>query len=951
MAVQMTRAEYEAKYGVAPSVPPINVSGIDTSPSVPKMTSAEYEVKYGVQPGQKRTLANLTINKYGLDEKPEYFGNPAETIRGAGEQVESAISGTGQFTGKGAGERGFAAASSAFLAVPSVVADVIPGGKKALEAISKTFEGGINIAGGIGYTLADTARSLGLMNDEQREAYDTRATNFAKTVSSTPLGVALESSANILKYAGDVANVLLMADGVARGTDNYLKNELPKQQAEAKTKIQKIQEQKQVLEVQKVADEIAAVESRYAKGRKANLYSKDAGFESRQRIASTGVLQGAVNKDGIVQTRGKGGAVEKYEAMTTKPAEGVVRLNLAKEGGKTKLSVVEAGLREQVMKSGLEGADLTAALNGVKKEIAGLRLKAENGYVPNTLLHDAKINTTKNINYQTPPETATYRKAIARGYKNLVEQNSNLPIKEINSELGKFYEDIARLESLDGMRVMGGKLGKYTAQISGNIAGATVGSLFGPLGMVVGTVVGGEVSSALKGSALARSFKGSGGTAPSSPVINQAVADANAPRLALPPNTSGFRSVRPSGEPIQLPARSQSAIDAKQVGATRLQVALSEAFSARGEGITISIRGDKPTSGFVYAPSKTTEFSVPAESFTRATLEEYVNKHYNELQKSGNYIGLWPDEGKIYMDISRVVPDESQAVKGAIDSQQLAIYDIGTGNTKYTRDYGYSDGSYIYRGKDKGAGDNGTGGTGNSSRTAEPTIEQTEAYSATPKTGQPIPDPNRIVVVSSPTNLHIGRQKKLVKNLTEEEQGAYLAHKAKTGDVFGEFETLYNSIREETGIPKQDFPANRKSDARAIEKGLDDYDGDFSRVKDMNRGAYVVDSTKEAYKILDVIKNKADVVSLKDRLKTPTSLGYGDLALNVRLSNGTVAELQILLSAMEKAKLKLHKYYETTRVLGAEMRKRPLTEEEIIEYNEALRRQVEGYATARSESR
>ncbi len=279
--------------------------------------------------------------------------------------------------------------------------------------------------------------------------------------------------------------------------------------------------------IQQQADEIAAIEDRYAKGRKANAYSKDAGASSRQRIAEADVLKYSVDEDGKVRTKQPGGAVDQYKAMTTKPAEGVVRQNLALEGSKVNLSDVQAELMKQVNSSGLEGADLSNALNGVKREVAGLRLKADNlGYVDTTLLHDAKINTYNNIDFQTPPETATYRKAIGRGYKSLIEDNSSFDVAGVNAELAKYYDDVARLERLDGARVKGGRLGKYTSQIVGSIAGgAAGGAVGGPLGIAAGTVVGGEVGGLVKGKTMARTFGEipGGGKAPTAPVLEDAI--------------------------------------------------------------------------------------------------------------------------------------------------------------------------------------------------------------------------------------------------------------------------------------------------------------------------------------------------------------------------------------------------------------------------------------------
>ena len=272
--------------------------------------------------------------------------------------------------------------------------------------------------------------------------------------------------------------------------------------------------------------ELDKLDTQYVQLRKAKGFSKDEGVASKKRIASTDVLDGAVDENGVIRTTGAGGAIDQYKAMTLDNAENVVRNNLEKEGGKTSLNEVQIRLEDSVKSSGLEGADLKVALNKVKQEISGLKLKADpEGNIPNTLLQDAKISQTKQINFQTPPEVSTYRKSIAKGYKTTIEKNSSFNVKEVNAELAKYLDDIAFLERLDGKRVQGGKLGKYFAQISGNIVGGIAGSAVGgPLGSAIGTVIGGELAGRIKGSAMSRTFGGETGmVAPRNAVLEKAI--------------------------------------------------------------------------------------------------------------------------------------------------------------------------------------------------------------------------------------------------------------------------------------------------------------------------------------------------------------------------------------------------------------------------------------------
>jgi hypothetical protein len=186
---------------------------------------------------------------------------------------------------------------------------------------------------------------------------------------------------------------------------------------------------------------------------------------------------------------------------------------------------VRTALIRAISKSGLEGADLVTALKGVDREINGLKLRSpDQATIPLYRVQDAKLSTTKNINYLTPIENRRYRTAVARAYRQVVEKGSTkFNVKEVNDALAPYLEDIKRLERLDGARVEGGKLGKYLAQGVGSVVGMGAGSIGGPIGSAVGAAVGSEVGAALKGKAMASTFgKGTGKTVPKNAVLEQA---------------------------------------------------------------------------------------------------------------------------------------------------------------------------------------------------------------------------------------------------------------------------------------------------------------------------------------------------------------------------------------------------------------------------------------------
>ena len=316
--------------------------------------------------------------------------------------------------------------------------------------------------------------------------------------------------------------------------------------------------------------ELEKLKNNYVDLRKASTYSKDAHKSTINRVASTDVLVGSVDENSVIRTTQPGGAAEQYRAQTIDGAESVVRDNLEKEGKMVDLKTVEKNLTRTVNESGLEGDDLISALRKVKREIAGYALKADkDGRIPLTLAHDAKISTTRGINFQTPPEVKTYRKSIARGLKETVEKESSTNVGEVNKELLKYYQDIDFLESLDGKRAKGGRMTRLFAGISGNIIGsATGGAIGGFPGAAIGGAVGGEVGSRIQQGVSRRTFgKATGAVAPKSKILQEAVTEAEKPRLALPaPKAGAYRSEVSSGGVIRLGKETQSSVDLRQMG-------------------------------------------------------------------------------------------------------------------------------------------------------------------------------------------------------------------------------------------------------------------------------------------------------------------------------------------------------------------------------------------------
>ena len=143
------------------------------------------------------------------------------------------------------------------------------------------------------------------------------------------------------------------------------------------------------------------------------------------------------------------------------------------------------------------------------------------------------------------------------------------------------------------------------------------------------------------------------------------------------------------------------------------------------------------------------------------------------------------------------------------------------------------------------------------------------------------------------------------------------------------------------------FIAPLKGAKRAGEKVRDDYGGDWSKLLDVVRCSIACDTHEEVAGML--AKLRAGGLKLaqqpKDRFLKPMSVGYRDALLNVTLPNGCVAEVQLHVKAMIKAKSEGHHFYETQRVLDAKPADQ-WSDEDKAAYQDATDKQVAIYVPA-----
>jgi hypothetical protein len=104
-------------------------------------------------------------------------------------------------------------------------------------------------------------------------------------------------------------------------------------------------------------------------------------------------------------------------------------------------------------------------------------------------------------------------------------------------------------------------------------------------------------------------------------------------------------------------------------------------------GFTINPRdGSDVTSGYAVAAYKQRSKEIPIEEVSEVTLQSYVEANADLLSVSGNMFGGWhdPDTGHVWLDVSRVTSDKDEAISIAQLTNQIAIFDLDSGQSVST---------------------------------------------------------------------------------------------------------------------------------------------------------------------------------------------------------------------------------------------------------------------------
>ncbi|MGY0005103.1 toxin glutamine deamidase domain-containing protein [Micromonospora sp. I033] len=144
-----------------------------------------------------------------------------------------------------------------------------------------------------------------------------------------------------------------------------------------------------------------------------------------------------------------------------------------------------------------------------------------------------------------------------------------------------------------------------------------------------------------------------------------------------------------------------------------------------------------------------------------------------------------------------------------------------------------------------------------------------------------------------------------------------------------------------------------KSRERVLDK-LVEYENDASQLKDLAGAKVQFHRLDDIYRALSRLAADPEVVILhiKDRFLNPQQSGYRDVLLNLRMSNGHVAELRLQLASLDDVAEWEHALYEIRRDLEvmSESGGRPFTEGERAIRDGLLRRAQDIYWQALNET-
>ncbi len=114
---------------------------------------------------------------------------------------------------------------------------------------------------------------------------------------------------------------------------------------------------------------------------------------------------------------------------------------------------------------------------------------------------------------------------------------------------------------------------------------------------------------------------------------------------------------------------------------------LSDFINKNPDGFTVNLKGKPVSSGFAVSPYKGRE--VVLDKVDNKSLESFLLNNFDLLKEEGNNFGGWLNrqDGKFYLDISKVVDNVDDAIGYAAYNKQIGIYDLNKGEEIITKDF------------------------------------------------------------------------------------------------------------------------------------------------------------------------------------------------------------------------------------------------------------------------
>lgn len=101
-------------------------------------------------------------------------------------------------------------------------------------------------------------------------------------------------------------------------------------------------------------------------------------------------------------------------------------------------------------------------------------------------------------------------------------------------------------------------------------------------------------------------------------------------------------------------------------------------------GFTVDLDGNSPTTGYVVGSRPDRTLIV---DLRRSTLRDVADDIYSYVVdngyelRNGYLLGAWTDDGKLYLDLVQVFPDQGSAMALARALGEIAVYNLGSRET------------------------------------------------------------------------------------------------------------------------------------------------------------------------------------------------------------------------------------------------------------------------------